>query len=161
MSKDRTKFVMTVTIKREDENALVYYKQDGQRFKVNCTVKMNVETTYKFLLTFRPPQIVKTASLKGTCLDVKEEEASTDSSSYSFLWTSNNVCISKKNNRDQFPLAINLQGLDTLEIMLQSKLYKADDTHHSVWGNALHHIEYECVYKSETSSFDVEKEIFR
>lgn len=45
--------------------------------------------------------------------------------------------------------------------MLQSKFYKADDTNHSVWGNALHHIEYECVYKPETDSFDLEKEVFR
>lgn len=48
-----------------------------------------------------------------------------------------------------------------LEIMMQSKFYKADDTNHSVWGNALHHIEYECIYKSETASFKVEKEAFR
>ncbi|KFM76792.1 hypothetical protein X975_24668, partial [Stegodyphus mimosarum] len=104
MSKDKTKFTVAISIKKEVGNALVYYKQDGERFEYNCTIKLNVETVYKFLLSFRPPQKLKSASLKGTLLEVNQEESTAECSNYSFVWTSNNACISKKNQRVHFPL---------------------------------------------------------
>ncbi|GFT25557.1 hypothetical protein NPIL_59961 [Nephila pilipes] len=159
MSKD--KYSLTINIKRDDDKALVYYKQDGQRFESNCTVKMNVETTYKFLLNFRPPLKIKSGSLKNCGLLVKEEGFSPEASSYSLLWTSNDVTVSKNKGRDRFTLSLTVQDLGTLEIPLQLKFYDVDDKSHSVWGNELHHIEYECIYKKDIFSFNIEKEVFR
>ncbi|GFY54306.1 hypothetical protein TNIN_442581 [Trichonephila inaurata madagascariensis] len=159
MSKD--KYSLTVNIKRDDDKALVYYKQDGQRFESNCTIKMNVETTYKFLLNFRPSLKIKSGSLKNCSLLVKEEEFSPEASSYSLLWTSNDVVVSKNKGRDHFTLSLTVQDLGTLEIPLQLKFYDADDKSHSVWGNELHHIEYECIYKRDIFCFKIEKEVFR
>ncbi|XP_054710221.1 CB1 cannabinoid receptor-interacting protein 1-like [Uloborus diversus] len=186
MSKDKTKFSLNVNIKREDEKALVYYKQDGQRFEYNCTIKLNVETTYKFLLTFRPPLKVKSATLKGTLMELHEEERTSEFASYSFVWASHNACVSKKNHRDHFPLSlatkyatqqkvdqnwepvvvaqgsrIDSLSLNTLDITFQFKFYKADDNNHCVWGNGLHHIEYDCIYKSDSDSYEMEKETVR
>ncbi|GFQ64812.1 cnrip1 [Trichonephila clavata] len=159
MSKD--KYSLTVNIKRDDDKALVYYKQDGQRFESNCTIKMNVETTYKFLLNFRPSLKIKSGSLKNCALLVKEEEFSPEASSYSLLWISNDVVVSKNKGRDHFTLSLTVQDLGTLEIPLQLKFYDANDKSHSVWGNELHHIEYECIYKRDMFSFNIEKEVFR
>ncbi|CAL1262649.1 unnamed protein product [Larinioides sclopetarius] len=159
MSKD--KYSLTMNIKRDDDKALVYYKQDGERFQSNCTIKLNVETTYKFLLNFRPPLKIKSGSLKNNGLEVKEEGFTTESSSYCLLWTSNDVVVSKNKGRENFTLSLTVQDLGTLEIPLQLKFYDAKDKSHSVWGNELHHIEYECVYKKDSFSFSIEKEMFR
>ncbi|GIY55241.1 hypothetical protein CEXT_333221 [Caerostris extrusa] len=161
MSKDISKYSLTVNIKRDDGKALVYYKQDGERFESNCTIKMNVETTYKFLLNFRPPLKIKSGSLKNSGLEVKEEGFTPEASSYSLLWTSNDVVVSKNKGRDHFTLSLTVQDLGILEIPLQLKFYSANDKSHSVWGNELHHIEYDCIFKKDLFSFSIEKEMFR
>ncbi|XP_015921081.1 CB1 cannabinoid receptor-interacting protein 1 [Parasteatoda tepidariorum] len=155
------KYNLTLGVKRDDDNSVVYYKQDGQRFLYNCTIKMNVETTYKFSVNFRPPIQVKSATIKNSILDVREEEFTPESSTYALLWTTNDVCVSKKNVRDHFSLNLTIQGLGSLEIPLQFKFYKSNDKSHSVWGNDLHHIEYECSYKDESGIFEIGKEVFR
>ncbi|KAG8201794.1 hypothetical protein JTE90_027278 [Oedothorax gibbosus] len=161
MNKGNTKFSLTINIKREDEKALVYYKQDGQRFESNCTIKMNVETPYKFLISFRPALKLKSGSLKNSGLELKEESFTPEASSYTLFWTSHEVCISKSKGRDRFPLSLNVGDMGTLDVQLQCKFYGADDKSHCLWGNELHHIEYECNYKSDTLSYDIVKEVFR
>ncbi|KFM69490.1 CB1 cannabinoid receptor-interacting protein 1, partial [Stegodyphus mimosarum] len=161
MSQKQKKFSLTFILKRGDGNALIFYKQDGQRFDCSSTIKMKVQTPYKFILTFRPPQKIKTAILRGEELTVVEEEVTTDFSKYSLNWMSDNIPVTKKNSRSNFPLILELEDSGILELSLQFKFYGAEDKNHSAWGKCLHQIEYDCCYKAENSFVEIIKESYR
>ncbi|XP_054713339.1 CB1 cannabinoid receptor-interacting protein 1-like [Uloborus diversus] len=161
MNKTETKFSLSLTIKRDDTNALVFYKQDGQRFDNDNTIKMKVQTSYKFILAFKPQQKINTAFLKGEELEIVEDEKETGASKYSLKWNSNNVPVTKKNRRFNFPLIMDVQNVGTLELTLQFKFYPADDTSHSAWGKNLHFIEYDCLHKPGKSFVEILSQIYR
>ncbi|GFT31607.1 uncharacterized protein NPIL_620701 [Nephila pilipes] len=161
MSEKETQFQVTLGIKRDDGNAMVFYKLDGQRFENDNTIKMKVQTPYKFLLTIRPPQKIKIASAKGEELKMSSEEMSAEFSKYCYQWANNNIPITKKNRRLSFPLLLEIHNLGILELPLQLKFYQANDTTHSAWGKSLHHIEFDCVYKSGRSFVEILKTVYR
>ncbi|KAG8180215.1 hypothetical protein JTE90_016492 [Oedothorax gibbosus] len=161
MSIQGEKLQVKVTIKRDDTNALVFCKHDGGRFDRDTTIKMKVQTPYKILLTFKPAQKVSSASLKGEEIEMVSEEMSEELSRYVFQWNSNNIAVSKKNHRLNYPLIVELRGLGVLEVIMQLKFYKADDTGHSAWGKCLHHIDCECIHKEGSSFVEVLKQVYR
>ncbi|GIY78789.1 CB1 cannabinoid receptor-interacting protein 1 [Caerostris darwini] len=161
MSVKGTNFQVTLTIKREDTNELVYYKQDGTRFDNENTIKMKVQTPYIFLLTIRPAQKIKVASMKGDQLKRSSEEITVEYSNYCFHWKSTDIPVTKKNRRLSFNLILEIDGVGVLELPLQMKFYEATDTGHSKWGKSLHHVEFECMHKGGNSFVDILKTIYR
>ncbi|GFQ85743.1 uncharacterized protein TNCT_604441 [Trichonephila clavata] len=161
MSQKGPQFQVTLSIKREDSNAMVFYKQDGQRFDNDNTIKMKVQTPYKFFISIRPPQKIKLASAKGEELEMSSEEMSSDFSKYCYQWSSNNIPITKKNRRLSFNIILEISNLGVLELPLQLKFYGENDTTHSAWGKSLHHIEFDCVYKTGHSFVEIIKTMYR
>ncbi|XP_015926859.1 CB1 cannabinoid receptor-interacting protein 1 [Parasteatoda tepidariorum] len=155
------KFQLTCSIKRDDTNCLVFFKQDGQRFDTEKTIKMKVQTPYKFVLTFKPPQTIKSASLKGEDLEMTGEESTSLHSRYSLKWVSTNIPVTKKNRRLNFTLIMEVQNMGVIQLPFQFKFYRAEDTTHSTWGRSLNYIDYDCVYKDGQSFIEITKELFR
>ena len=83
------------------------------------------------------------------------------SSTYSFGWTATKVDANKKKDRTKVQLLLQFQGGLTLIIPLQVKFYSQEDTTHLTWGNALHHIDYDCQVKPGASFVDIVKTTFR
>lgn len=161
MSTQGAQFQVALSIKRDDSNAMVFYKVDGQRFDNDNTIKMKVQTPYKFSLTIRPPQKIKVASAKGEELEMVSEEMSKEFTKYCYQWSSNNIPVTKKNRRLGFNLIFEINNLGVLELPLQLKFYEANDTTHSAWGKSLHHIEFDCVHKAGHSFVEVLKTLYR
>ncbi|XP_055940104.1 CB1 cannabinoid receptor-interacting protein 1-like [Argiope bruennichi] len=161
MSLTGHKFQVSLSIKRDDGNALVFYKPDGQRFENDITIKMKVQTPYKLLLTVRPPQKIKLASMKGEELEMTSEEVNSESTKYAFEWNSNNIPVTKKNRRLSFNLILEIQNGGVLELPLQMKFYNASDTHHSAWGKSLNHIEFNCMHKTGSSFVEIISTVYR
>ncbi|CAL1283253.1 unnamed protein product [Larinioides sclopetarius] len=161
MSQKDHKFQVSLSIKRDDGNAQVFYKQDGQRFDNDITIKMKVQTSYKFLLTVRPSQKIKLASLKGEELEMTSEEVNSESTNYAFEWNSNNIPVTKKNRRLSFNLILEIQNKGVLELPLQMKFYHATETNHSSWGKSLNSIEFNCLQKTGNSFIEILSTVYR
>ncbi|GFW74030.1 uncharacterized protein TNCV_545541 [Trichonephila clavipes] len=139
----------------------ITFEVDGQRFDNDNTIKMKVQTPYKFLISIRPPQKIKLASAKGEELEMTSEEMSSDFSKYCYQWCSSNIPVTKKNRRLSFSIILEIPKLGVLELPLQLKFYEANDTTHSAWGKSLHHIEFECAYKAGHSFVEIIKTVYR
>lgn len=52
-------FKAVLSMTRSDDSSPVFFKVDGERFKESRTLKLQVDTTYKACLEFRPPMILR------------------------------------------------------------------------------------------------------
>ena len=52
-------FKVDINITKLDDSSPVFYKIDGERFKETHTLKLQIETTYRVSLEFRPPVEVR------------------------------------------------------------------------------------------------------
>lgn len=152
---------MTMVIRKLPDDEQVFFKVDGQRFKNMRTVKLHLNTTYRFEIVFAPPQTLESFSVHGSVLPMEEKTRDRNQSTYVTHWKTDAIPVTKKGEREQVPIIMKVTDKGTLRTSLQAKMYKADDTHHCEWGNTFSWIEYECNANEHRNHVDVAKETFR
>ncbi|GAB6021323.1 CB1 cannabinoid receptor-interacting protein 1 [Chamberlinius hualienensis] len=157
-------FKCVMALSKEPEGHPVYFKVDGQRFRNNRTIKLHTGSAYKFNFTFKPSQVLETVNIHGSNLPVSLNESSTGegiTSSYTSVWSTENIPLTKKGQRDNVPLILKIKDKGTLKTSMQAKFYKIDDKHHCEWGNHFTNIEFECNANEHRNHVDIAKETFR
>ncbi|UXI16498.1 leukotriene A-4 hydrolase [Sarcoptes scabiei] len=150
-----------------DENASkICFKRDGSRFDEEYTLKLPIETNYEFRLQIRPPMPVRSVSLRTdegdeSGIKIVDQSSSENGAMYSFQWDSSNHLPNKKRQRSKFHIIIVFQDNTRLDLPLQVKYYRLENTDHSMWGTPLSHINFECEQSPGLTSSTILAKLFR
>lgn len=101
--------------------------------------------------------------MRGTTVPLVELYENTDPNVASLegTWHSDELPLTKKNQREDVPLRIDFAALGTLRTTLQAKVYSEGDAGHSRWGNRLSYVDFELAYDDSKMSLDLIKQSFR
>ncbi|CAM1328346.1 CNRIP1 (predicted) [Pycnogonum litorale] len=154
-------FAVTLSIRKALKGEQVCYKVDGSRFDNSKTIKLQSECMYRVELSFKPPQILEAAEIQETTVEFEEKSRDNTASAYSLVWSTDNNPVTKNGTRSVMPVRIKLRDIGNLQLILQTKFYKQEDTQHAEWGNTFHCVDYECKVNESRTVVSVEKETFR
>jgi len=137
-------FRMTMGMRKKNKDIPVFYKQDGKRFPLTRTVKLNVNTTYNVIIALEPPRSLERVIIQGDPLTPKLLEETNNKSVFLQEWSSEAVDFSHQGKRQDITFIIEFQESVTMKIVLQCKFYKEKEKDHSRWGTRLTGVEYLC-----------------
>lgn len=148
-------------MKKEPEDSPVYFKIDGQRFRNTRTVKLHTGTSYRLDMIFKPAQHLESVNVHGSNLEFKEQNRDHSTSSYRAHWSTAQIPLTRKGEREHVPIILKITDKGTLKTSLQAKFYRLDDTQHCEWGCMFTAIELECNANEHRNHVEVAKETFR
>lgn len=137
-------FRMTMGMRKKTKDVPVFYKQDGKRFPLTRTVKLNINTTYNVIIALEPPRLLERVIIQGDPLTPKVLEDTDNKSVFLQEWSSEAVDYSTSGKRSDITFIIEFQESVTMKTTLQCKFYKEKEKDHSHWGTRLNGIEYLC-----------------
>ncbi|XP_046371790.1 CB1 cannabinoid receptor-interacting protein 1-like [Haliotis rufescens] len=140
-------FKVFLAFTKQPKDEPVYQKQDGQRFSVCNTIKLNVNSTYTVSVVIRPQRTLLRLQIQGENLglnQVKPERDDDDSCKYQASWVTVGFEQSKSAERKELPVVLEMSNGVYMKLALQCKFYPEEETQHCHWGQPLHNIEYEC-----------------
>ncbi|XP_015771435.1 PREDICTED: CB1 cannabinoid receptor-interacting protein 1-like [Acropora digitifera] len=154
-------FKVDINITKLDDSSPVFYKIDGERFKETHTLKLQIETTYRVSLEFRPPVEVSEISIGEGNLEYKLKRSDDKSSCYECSWSTNGISESK--NKDRLHLVIFVKFADNkqLNAKVQCKMYSLKDKNHITWGTCLKNLQLDCKIKDGQTYVDVQQVLFK
>ncbi|KAI0226185.1 hypothetical protein LSAT2_023149 [Lamellibrachia satsuma] len=154
-----TTFRVLLGVRRLQGDESVCYKEDGGRFGVERTIKLNVNCSYKLQLTVRSSQQLQDLNVNGCQLQYDKRSSQTgDDVVYEAAWNTAGLVQTSAGKRLDVPFLVQLQDLPTLKLSLQCKLYAESEKSHARWGTPLSHVEYECRVPQNGTYVDVVKE---
>ncbi|CAI9722459.1 Hypothetical predicted protein [Octopus vulgaris] len=137
-------FRMTVGMRKRHKDVPVFFKQDGKRFPLSKTVKLNVNTPYNVIIALEPPRLLERVIIHGDPLTPKLLEGNSSKSVFLQEWSSESADFSPSGKRTDITFIIEFQESITMKTTLQCKFYKQKEKDHCLWGTRLNGIEYLC-----------------
>ncbi|XP_064624050.1 CB1 cannabinoid receptor-interacting protein 1-like [Lineus longissimus] len=150
-----------VSWRRVENNKEVYFKNDGQRFASDRTIKMAVNTDYKVEITFKPPKVLESLVILGANIPFDEVKKDNMQCVYTGIWSTVGVALKKRGQRHEVPIEMNVDNAGTFKDVMQCKFYKETDKDHVVWGSPLNCVDYECKLSESRTFVDTRKTTFR
>ncbi|KAF7987433.1 hypothetical protein HCN44_003195 [Aphidius gifuensis] len=155
-------FRVTLSVRKEPGAGPVYCKMEsGSRFRQLKTVKLSCDTTYRFDISFKPPQLLQSLQIDGKEAEPIERSRDGTACAYSVYHSTNDVQPCARGHREELQIAMRVLASGYLTTCLQIKYYKPDDQSHCEWGSRLHCIELDCTSADEGSLVTVDKETYR
>ncbi|KAK7104690.1 uncharacterized protein [Littorina saxatilis] len=156
-------FQVNLQIKDHEDGQRVRHKPDGERFPSGqkTTIKFNVEHTYSFTVTFRPPKMLQYWMIKGEKMEfnrVKPKKDEDDVTIYEAQWPSTGEIVTNRGERAYLPIELEVEHGVTLKQNLQCKFYPAKETAHCRWGQELFSIELKCHVPEGQTFVDIKSE---
>ncbi|XP_014228360.1 CB1 cannabinoid receptor-interacting protein 1-like [Trichogramma pretiosum] len=154
-------FRLTLVMKREPHGGPIYCKMEtpGKYAQIK-TVKLSAGCTYRFDVSFRPPQVLQQMTIGGKDVEAVERARDRNASAYSAYHSTKDKEPSKRGEREELPIYMCVLDSGELIIRLQIKYYRADDQSHCEWGSRLHCIELDCS-SVEGSLVMVDREMYQ
>ncbi|ELU16327.1 hypothetical protein CAPTEDRAFT_221104 [Capitella teleta] len=154
-------FKVSLLIRKRPLEQPVHFKEDGGRFELQRTVKLNVNTKYSMEFTFRPPQILEAVTVAGAGVTPNRRQFDDELSVFKADLITTGMDKDKKGSRHQVPVVLQLKGVGELKVNLQCKLYPESEVQHSCWGAVCNNIELECKRHEASSFVDVVSTSYR
>ncbi|XP_034935749.1 CB1 cannabinoid receptor-interacting protein 1-like [Chelonus insularis] len=154
-------FRVTLSVKKEPDAGPVYCKMEtSARFRQLKTVKLSIDATYRFDISFKPPQLLQSLNIGGESVDLIEQSRDGTACAYSAYHCTKGAKPSARGHREDLAIAMRVLGSGYLTTCLQIKYYKPEDHSHCDWGSRLHCIELDCS-SVEGRLVTVDKETYR
>ncbi|XP_068682354.1 CB1 cannabinoid receptor-interacting protein 1-like [Montipora capricornis] len=154
-------FKLDVNITKLEDSSPVFFKVDGERFKETQTLKLQIETTYRVSLEFRPSMEMSEISLGGVSLEYKMKRSDETASRYECSWSTNGMSQSKNKDRLYLLIFVKLKDNRQLNAKVQCKMYSLKDKNHITWGTCLKNLQLDCKVVDGQSHVDVQKVLFK
>eukprot|EP00106_Octopus_bimaculoides_P002755 XP_014770197.1 PREDICTED: CB1 cannabinoid receptor-interacting protein 1-like [Octopus bimaculoides] len=99
-------FRMTVGMRKRHKDVPVFFKQDGKRFPLSKTVKLNVNTPYNVIIALEPPRLLERVIIHGDPLTPKLLEGNSSKSVFLQEWSSESADFSPSGKRTDITFII-------------------------------------------------------
>ncbi|XP_012559108.1 CB1 cannabinoid receptor-interacting protein 1 [Hydra vulgaris] len=141
----------------------VYFKQDGQRFHENQTLKLAIESQYKVNVEVKPPLELTFLQFGGEEPEIKRVSKNDDDekSVYQFEWSTLGMEATARTQRVEMPCFIRFKDYKELNFKLQTKFYPTKEVKHITWGQKLHTITLECTIANGNYPSYVDKKLYQ
>ncbi|EDO40161.1 predicted protein [Nematostella vectensis] len=154
-------FKTSLSLTRSEDSSPVFFKVDGERFKETRTLKLQVDSKYKVVLEFRPPQTLAEAAISGGSLKAELKKIDENCSVYEGLFSTQGMPSSKSKDRAYIVLSLKFNTGHEMNVQVQSKLYSVKDNTHVTWGACLKSLDFECKMRDGQSFVSIQKTTFR
>jgi len=130
---------VALKITKKKDGTPVFYKQDGERFTNQETLKMQTATDYVVKLEITPSIELLTLKFAGVeyPFDALNNAESDAKAVYQLTWSTHGIDPTLSRHRADVPCAIKCKGYKELDFKLQIKFYTTEDSKHAVWGQKL------------------------
>uniref|UniRef100_T2M7W6 CB1 cannabinoid receptor-interacting protein 1 n=1 Tax=Hydra vulgaris TaxID=6087 RepID=T2M7W6_HYDVU len=136
----------------------VFFKQDGQRFNEQHTIKLATCSNYQVKMEIEPMTELTFFKLGG--MDIKFEKVTNTANDtklvYQLFWSTAGISTTMRKFRTDVPCTIKFKKYKKINFKFQVKFYSSNDRKRSELGKKLNSIDLECTIGrgSYTSSVD-------
>eukprot|EP00111_Clytia_hemisphaerica_P018369 TCONS_00054318-protein len=155
----QTQFKASFTISRDKDDTPACFKQDGERFTNEQTLKLYSAADYTVKMEIAPNMELLYIKFGGVETPFKStnDPEKDQKSIYQFLWSTKGIDPTENRHRTDVLCSMKFKNFKEIEFRLQVKFYTLQKMKHATWGEKLNSISMDCTAGRGTYQSFVEK----